>query len=297
MYSLNINPVLLLQKRGWRRITPPVLDSARESATRILQSARASGYAAFENQMGSVLFGGAMPLLSHILFGWPAYLVMLGIAADNTALWTTDFLKRLFARGEFDVEWERQREVAETAAVALAVTAHPRRTDRTGRLIYRELEPSTSAIDGFGQLGMLIALLPLSWGSLFYPDKASEDARTRTFIMIAIPVAIRATLAVVAVVRRSQSGLPNLSLMPQAPRQLLAFLAAALIFVCGSLLVENEHNGLGRYDGIAFFSIYLICMAISALGSLGSMRRAQRALQTFAAMDIESLKERITKIH
>jgi hypothetical protein len=129
---------------------------------------------------------------------------------------------------------------------------------------------------------------------LFYPSEADEAARVRTFIVIAIPVVVRMALAAIASRLGGDSRSLSLGLLPQAPRPLLAFLCAALMFTLGSLLFENDHTGLGRYDAVAFFSLYLICSTVAALSSLGRMREAERLLRQFVAMDLGPLKQRVS---
>ena len=295
MYSLNPIPLLYFQKWEWRKLTPQVVDDAVATAARVLRDGRRGTRLLLQDQAVSLLLGGAMPLLTNLLFGWPAYLVMLGIAADNTVLWLSDALKALFAREELLEQWEGQCQATDAISVAHTVAAHPRPTDSAGIPVYRALVRSRNLLDG-AQTSLFIALLPLSWGSMFYPDAKAENARMETFIILAIPVAIRMLIGFWAIVRQRSKGRTP-SLLPQAPRQLLAFLCAALIYVFGSLLVEDVHNGSGRYDGIAFFSIYFLCMAISAIFVLRSVLRAEAELGKLGSTDLAALKQRLSQSH
>jgi hypothetical protein len=292
MYSLSPIPLLLSQSREQRELTPAIIDLAHATAVRVLRDAGDATRAAFENQMASLLIGGVTPLIANMVFGWPAYLVILGIAADNTMLWLADFLKAFFAPDEFERQWKQQCDAADAVAIAGVAAAHTREVDARGMPVFspvrRQRDPSA-----YARITVLIAILPLCWGSLFYPTEADEHARIITFIVLSIPVAARMLLAAIAVRLSGESPSQSLSLLPQASRPLFAFLCAALLFTLGRLFFDIDHTRPARYEGVAFFSIYLLCSAAAAFSALSRMRESERLLQKFVAMDLAPLKQRV----
>jgi hypothetical protein len=293
MYSLSPNPLALFQKYAQREITSTVLDAAAAIGKDALRDVRNGSRASIASQFSSLLFAGVTPLLTNAFFGWPAYLVILGIAADNLAVWLVDMVKPLFFPEEFESQWKEQCDVSNAVAVAQSVTSKPRKVDAKGIPVYRAIEPVTKPLDGYWQMGLLVAPLPLYWGSLFYPNAAAEKMRIETFVIVAIPTVVRLIWLLVAFIRNQRSAPAEIRALPQGTTQILAFLIATLLFVFGGLLFQDDHTGLGRYDGLAFFAIYLVCMSTSAAWSLQKTKEAERELRRFVAMDIDALKRRV----
>jgi fucose 4-O-acetylase-like acetyltransferase len=167
--------------------------------------------------------------------------------------------------------------------------------DVKGIPVYRAIEPVAKPLDGYWQMGLLVAPLPLYWGSLFYPNAAAEKMRIETFVIVAIPTVVRLIWLLVTFIRNQRSAGAEIRVLPQGSAQILAFLAATLVFVFGGLLFQDDHTGLGRYDGLAFFAIYLVCMSTSAAWSLQKTKEAERQLRRFVAMDIDALKRRVQR--
>jgi hypothetical protein len=293
MYSLSPIPLLLSQSRDRRELTPGIIDLAHATAVRALRDAGSATRAAFENQMVSLLVAGVTPLIANLVFGWPAYLFILSIAADNAMLWLADFLKAFFAPDEFERQWKQQCDAADAVAVAGIAAAHTREVDARGIPVFhavrRQQEPSA-----YARITLLIATLPLVWGSLFYPTEADERARIMTFIVLSIPVAARMLLTAAAVKRGGESSSQSLSLLPQASRPLFAFLCAAFLFTMGRLFFDIDHTRPAPYEGVAFFSIYLLCSVAAALSALSRMRESEQLLRKFVAMDHAPLKQRVS---
>lgn len=295
MYSLNPNPLLLFQKKRQCEIMPNVLDDAAVIAKDALRDAPRSSHAEFQSQAIGLVFGAIIPLVGNAVFGWPTYLVILGIAADNLALWLGDLLKPLLASDEFSSQWKEKCDLTDAVAIARAIEAHPRQVDASGIPIYRALEPTNKPLDGYWQVGFLIALLPLSWGSLFYPNAAAEASRMQTFIVLAIPSAVRLIFSLISIARNLNSGKSTATLMPQGSTQLFAFLAAVFAFVMGNLVFADDHTGLGRYDGPVFFAIYLICLIAFTLVGVARTNDTERVLKKFVSTDFDALKSRLVK--
>lgn len=295
MYSLSPNPLLLFQKKQQREITPAVLDDATVIAKNALRDTFRGSLAAFRSQAIGLIFGSIVPLVGNAVLGWPTYLVILGIAADNLTLWLGDILKASFARDEFSSQWKEQCDVTDAIAVARAVQSHPRRVDESVTPIYESIDNTDKPLEGFWQVGLFIAILPLSWGSLFYPNAAAEASRMQTFIVLAIPSAVRLILSLISIARGLNSSKRDSSLLPQSTTQLLAFLVAVFVFVMGNLLFADNHTGLGRYDGPVFFAIYLICLTASALFGVARTNDNGRALRNLISIDLDALKKRLGK--
>ena len=293
MYSLSPIPLLLSQSREPRELTPGIVDLAHAAAVRALRDAGQATRAAFENQMVNLLVGGITPLLANLVFGWPAYLVVLGIAADNTALWLADFLKAFFAPDESQRQWKQQCDAADAVAVAGVAAAHTREVNARGIPVFQSVRRQQDA-SMYTRITLFIAILPLCWGSLFYPTEADERARVMTFIVLSIPVVARLLLAAVAVRLSGESASQSLSLLPQASRPLFAFLCAALLFTLGRLFFDIDHTRPARYEGVAFFSIYLLCSAAAAVSALSRMRESEELLRKFVTMDLAPLRQRVS---
>lgn len=293
MYPLSPIPILLAVKSEPRELTPTIIEAAYATAVRVLRDAGNSARAAFENQAIALLIGGVTPLLMNLCFGWPAFLVILGIAADNTVAYLSDILKPYLFAEDFEGEWKQQCDVIDVVAVARVAAARTRAVDRAGIPTYEAIARSSAPLATYTRAGLLIAILPLSWGSLFYPSEADEAARVYTFVVIVIPIIARLLLGAAAAAWRGRSPRQSLSLLPQAPRSLLVFLVTALLFTLGSLAFENEHRGLGRFDGAAFFSLYLLFSIVASMSALRLMRESERLLRAFVASDLAPLKRRV----
>ena len=295
MNALSPNPLSPFHKREWRNVTPAILDNAIITTQRVLGDKRGGTRVSLRSQIIGLLFGGIAPLISNVAFGWPAYVVVLGIAADNAALWLTDALKSFFASDEFDDQWQEQCDVSDAIGIAKAVTTHSVNAPADAPPKFRAIPSPKYALGFWWTFGIVIALLPLAWGRLFYPSTTVENARIQIFIVCAIPSTVRVLLAMFDFWRQRNSG-SSVDLLPQGPPQAFAFLLATLIFVIGSLVFQNDHAGLGTYDGPVFLAIYFICIVIVGFFTLQSLSQDERTLRRLLAVDANAIRLRLAQI-
>lgn len=303
MYTL-IPTTFLGILRAWREMNFDALEGTQTIARRIVRDMPRGAWAAFESQALSLLVGGVVPLLGNLLFGWPAFLVIAGIAIDNAAQWLSDVLKPLLNRKAFWRQFTQQCDAADAIGMAQAVCAPSPQRDGMGTPLYnvvQRLNRFTPYVSrDYLRMGFFVCLMPPFWIGLYIAGNVPEASRAQILWILLVPVLVRVAIAAVAVSRRDDSRSRSFGMLPQAPEPLAAFYVALLAYLFAGLTLFGNHPPgpwYWGYEAVAFFSIYLTCSVAIAIHTMREMRRSAAALRAFAAMTPEQLYAIMTPGH
>ena len=303
MYSLDGDSFMFFRNES-AEITPAKLDNLQATARATLADARRGARALFVNQMIGLLFGGLTPLLASLLFGWPAFLVVVGMAIDNAMTWLGDFLKPLLAQQNFVRQWQDQCEVRDALSLARETQVLVHGSALASIPEYRAVKPEPNPVGRVTfasvALGPSLTIVPVGILFLFFETFVPEAQRAEACAMLAIPVVIRLALAIAAVVTTRDIGLLRLTLMPRWLRPALTFLYAIILYFGAGLFFWGKHGAppeLQPYEGLRFFVGYLLCALLSSLQGLAQIHGAERDLRGFVALDLEAVKQRVLEAY
>lgn len=292
-----IPATFLMLLTTWRELSMDALEGTQTIARRLVQRRSRGIWLAYESQISSLLVGGVLPLLGHVLFGWPAFLVIAGIAIDVTVLWLSDVLKPWFNRTAFTQQLKAQCDAADAISLARTLLTPPRQRqqDGTGTPYYRvvqRLNRGTPYVSrDYLRMGAIICLLPPLLVALSIHAWVPEADRLRVCAILLAPVLIRCVLAAFAVRASGATRTRSLGLLPQAGESLATFYLTAMSYaaVGGALDKTVGSAWLDAHQALLFLALYLLASVGVAWYSLRDMRSADAALRQFAAMSPQQL--------